>query len=110
MDNAGIDLVLGIMPFTVELLKSGCKVICCSNTKPALNDVTNKECEKAFNLASRTCVELDKAIHSNRLLFYESGGEGPCLDLRKLNKGKYILLTVINHIVFQGERDYIRVR
>lgn len=88
---------MGILPFTVELLKRGSKVLCCSNSKPALNDVTNKECEKAFKLAAKSCVELDKAINNNRLLFYESGSEGPCLDLRNLNIGKnmFYLLTII---------------
>lgn len=87
VDNAGIDLVLGIMPFTVELLKCGSKVMCCSNSMPALNDVTNVECEKTFTLAAKQCAEIDKALQNNKLLFYESGGKGPCLDLRNLNSG-----------------------
>lgn len=87
VDNAGIDLVLGILPFAVEFLKNGSQVICCSNSKPALNDVTHKECATAFNVASEVCEDIDRAIRNKKLLFFESGGEGPCLDFRNLNPG-----------------------
>lgn len=88
MDNAGIDLLLGILPFAIEFLRNGSKVICCSNSKPALNDITNKECDMAFNIASELNDDIEQAILNNKLLFFESGSEGPCLDLRNLPTGK----------------------
>uniref|UniRef100_A0A3B4YD21 4'-phosphopantetheine phosphatase n=1 Tax=Seriola lalandi dorsalis TaxID=1841481 RepID=A0A3B4YD21_SERLL len=41
VDNSGVDIILGVMPFVRELLSRGTEVVLASNSGPALNDVTN---------------------------------------------------------------------
>lgn len=89
VDNAGIDLILGILPLAREFLKRGSTVILSANSKPALNDVTHLECEIFFNRAMRHCSIIEDAIANNKLQFFESGGIGPCLDLRNLHAGNF---------------------
>uniref|UniRef100_A0A3Q3IL32 4'-phosphopantetheine phosphatase n=1 Tax=Monopterus albus TaxID=43700 RepID=A0A3Q3IL32_MONAL len=43
VDNSGVDIILGVMPFVRELLSRGTEVVLASNSGPALNDVTNGE-------------------------------------------------------------------
>lgn len=88
VDNAGIDFVLGILPFARELLKLGTKVILVGNTLPALNDVTFRELKSYINEASHQCNIFMKALNENRLQCYENGQRGPCLDLSSLPEGE----------------------
>ncbi len=43
VDNAGCDVVLGMIPLARELLRRGTQVILAANTTPSLNDITAKE-------------------------------------------------------------------
>ena len=43
IDNSGVDVVLGVLPFVVDLLKRGTDVLLCANNRPVLNDVTHGE-------------------------------------------------------------------
>jgi Damage-control phosphatase ARMT1-like domain len=43
VDNAGADVVLGMLPFARELLRRGCEVVLAANSLPAINDVTATE-------------------------------------------------------------------
>ena len=43
IDNSGVDVILGILPFVVDLLKRGTDVLLCANNRPVLNDVTHGE-------------------------------------------------------------------
>lgn len=43
VDNSGGDFVLGVIPFTEEMLRRGTSVILCANSYPILNDVTYAE-------------------------------------------------------------------
>lgn len=70
-----------------EFLKLGSTVILSANSKPALNDVTHVECQQYFNHAGQMCSVIEEALTNKRLMFYESGGTGPCLDLANLHPG-----------------------
>lgn len=43
VDNAGADIVLGVIPFARFLLQAGTRVVLAANTWPVLNDVTADE-------------------------------------------------------------------
>lgn len=43
VDNAGADVVLGVLPLARFLLQQGCRVVLAANTLPVLNDVTAEE-------------------------------------------------------------------
>lgn len=43
VDNAGADVVLGMLPLARELLRNGAEVVMAANSIPAINDVTADE-------------------------------------------------------------------
>ncbi|KAH8392321.1 hypothetical protein KR215_006025 [Drosophila sulfurigaster] len=84
VDNSGVDVVLGILPFVRELLKRGTKVLLCANSEPSLNDVTSRELRQLLDDCACQCSILDSAWRTGRLLVYANGQSGPCLDMRRL--------------------------
>lgn len=82
VDNSGVDLVLGILPFARALLKWGTRVLLCSNSEPALNDVTHTELLSVLNRAGSICPIMHQAILDGLLVPMPTAQSGPCLDLR----------------------------
>lgn len=87
VDNSGVDVVLGILPFVRGLLLRGTSVILCANEWPALNDITNAELENVLQSASLICPIINAASASGNLVVRSSGQRGPCLDLRTISVG-----------------------
>lgn len=90
MDNSGVDFILGILPFTRELLVLGTRVILCANSQPSLNDVTYPELQVYTCKAAQQCKILRNALVGNQLVLAENGQKGPCLDLKNLPSGKNV--------------------
>lgn len=84
VDNSGVDVVLGVLPFVRELLRRGTKVLLCANSEPSLNDVTSRELSALLDDCACQCDVLNSAWRSGRLLVYANGQSGPCLDMRTL--------------------------
>lgn len=84
VDNSGMDVVLGVLPFARELLQKGTKVLLCSNSKPALNDVTYQELEVLTRKAAIINEDIRQALMEDRLRILDSGQGSPCLDLSRL--------------------------
>ena len=53
VDNAGADIVLGMLPLARELLRMGSEVVLAANTQPAINDVTAAELRTVVAAAAR---------------------------------------------------------
>ncbi|KAK0087884.1 hypothetical protein PV325_013873 [Microctonus aethiopoides] len=85
VDNSGVDIVLGILPFVRDLLQRGTKVILCANSMPALNDVTYPELLVTLRDAANISKDIKYALKENRLMAMETAQAGPCLDLSRLN-------------------------
>lgn len=60
VDNAGADVVLGMLPLARELLRNGAQVVMAANSIPAINDVTADE---LVALLAEVCF-LSKAMPS----------------------------------------------
>lgn len=88
VDNSGVDIVLGILPFARQLLQRGTKVILCANRSPALNDITCGELRVLLDKCRTVCPLLGAALDERRLLVADNGQSGPCLDMRHLSDGK----------------------
>lgn len=86
IDNSGVDVVLGVLPFTEMLLARGTDVMLCANNAPVLNDVTCAELALILQRAAKCSPTLADALSSGRLLCLDSGQGSPCLDLAKLNR------------------------
>ncbi|XP_017794391.1 PREDICTED: pantothenate kinase 4 [Habropoda laboriosa] len=104
VDNSGVDIVLGILPFARDLLQRGTKVILCANSMPALNDVTYPELVITLRDAAKVCKVIKHALKENRLIAMETAQASPCLDLSRLNLD--LCLAMVKHnvdlIVLEG--------
>ncbi len=58
VDNAGADIVLGMLPFVRELLRMGADVIMAANSQPAINDITAAELIRLLHAAGQLCPIL----------------------------------------------------
>jgi len=90
VDNAGADVILGVLPLAREMLKRGTKVVLCANDVPSINDITIKELEE---LVFPTLLRMNdkdnvfkKAIESRQLSCIGSGSDLPVIDLREISE------------------------
>lgn len=89
VDNAGVDFILGVLPFVRELLILGTRTILCANSQPSLNDVTFQELQLYTCKAAQHCKILGNALVNNQLILAENGQKGPCLNLKDLTPGEW---------------------
>lgn len=86
VDNSGMDVLLGVLPFARELISRGTKVLLCANTRPALNDVTHQELQILVQrVADSVCPKMREALVQGHLQVLDSGQSSPCLDLSRIN-------------------------
>jgi len=86
IDNSGLDLILGVLPFVRELLNQGTNVMLCANSKPALNDVTYSELVLLLEQVALVNEEIARALQETRLWVMDSGQASPCLDLGRITR------------------------
>uniref|UniRef100_A0A667ZRY8 4'-phosphopantetheine phosphatase n=1 Tax=Myripristis murdjan TaxID=586833 RepID=A0A667ZRY8_9TELE len=86
VDNSGMDIILGVMPFVRELLCRGTEVVLASNSGPALNDVTNGELQILTERIAAMDPVIQSGLKEDRLTLVQSGSSSPCLDLSRLDK------------------------
>lgn len=82
VDNAGSDIVLGMIPFARELLRRGARVILTANTQPSLNDVTIDELKVLIDHVAGMDAVIGDALVDGRLQLVASGNWLPLIDLR----------------------------
>ncbi len=104
VDNAGSDVVLGMLPFARELLQRGARVILSANHTPALNDVTHEELGQLVEAVAAWDPVLGEARKRGRLLLVTSGNGIPLIDLRQL--GPELKRALVEHppdlVVLEG--------
>ncbi len=61
VDNAGADIVLGMLPFLRELLRLKCEVVLVANSLPAINDITAPELRSLLSAAAEVCPIIKAA-------------------------------------------------
>jgi hypothetical protein len=64
VDNAGADIVLGMLPFVREMLRLGCEVVMVANSLPAINDITAAELRRC-GLGPVVWVTNTAGMHSD---------------------------------------------
>lgn len=84
IDNAGCDVVLGMVPFARELLRRGTDVIITSNTLPALNDMTHDETVQLVEKIAEFDDLIAAALSDGRLELIPSGNGLPLIDLSRI--------------------------
>ncbi|MCB9838142.1 MAG: DUF89 family protein [Phycisphaeraceae bacterium] len=81
VDNAGGDVVLGVLPLARELLRRGSRVILAASELPVLNDVTAGELTALRAQAQR----IDSAFESGSLRICSTGTGTPLIDLSAIS-------------------------
>eukprot|EP00892_Ulva_mutabilis_P004953 jgi/Ulvmu1/282/UM001_0286.1 len=86
-DNAGSDVVLGMLPFMRELLRRGTDVVAAVNAVPSINDITVPEMRGIMERAA----EIDGAVladawREGRWRLVSSGNDAPVIDLRGVSE------------------------
>lgn len=107
VDNSGFDIILGILPFIIELLKSSSetKVILCANSKAAINDITYAELLLVLKKACQLNSVINEAYcNDERLVLMENGSASPCIDLSRISSSLAKLLDAseVDLIVLEG--------
>jgi type II pantothenate kinase len=82
IDNAGPDIVLGMIPFCRELLIRGTRVMMAANSAPSLNDVTALELVDLLEKARVLDASIDAALAEGRLTVEASGNWAPLIDFK----------------------------
>eukprot|EP00741_Cyanophora_paradoxa_P020883 tig00021318_g20161.t1 len=86
IDNAGSDVVLGMMPFTRELLRRGVRVCLAANSEPSLNDVTHDELGPLLERVAAVDAVMAGALREGRLTTVASGNRLPVIDLARVSE------------------------
>ncbi len=85
VDNAGCDVVLGMLPLTHLLLSQGTQVILTANRTPTLNDVTDVELADLVEQAARVDPVLAQGWRDGTLTIVHSGNGVPLIDLARIS-------------------------
>jgi len=84
VDNAGGDVVLGVIPLARALLERGTRVVLSANSSPALNDVTHDELSLLLERAATLDARIADALAAGSLRAVPSGNGLPLLHLGRL--------------------------
>jgi type II pantothenate kinase len=105
-DNAGSDLILGILPFCRELLRNGTSVVLAANEKPTINDITQEELLSLFTRVSTSPRVEDQvlcsAAESGQLSVVSTGSDLPIIDLSQVSAGIVEAARDADLVVLQG--------
>lgn len=85
VDNAGPDVVLGMIPLARHLLQQGTTVVLSANTEPSLNDVTHDELLDLIDRIAAFDPTIQDALQADRLRLIESGNWAPLMDLTRVS-------------------------
>ncbi|KAI7754072.1 hypothetical protein M8C21_009587 [Ambrosia artemisiifolia] len=123
VDNAGADVVLGMLPLARELLRRGTEVVLVANSLPALNDVTAMELPEIVAEAAKHCDILRRAaeaggllmdamintrdnpsekLSSTPLMVVENGCGSPCIDLRQVSSELAAVAKDADLVILEG--------
>lgn len=83
VDNAGWDIVLGMIPFARDLLTRGTGVVIAANTYPSLNDITYNELRPLIESIGGSDEVIGQALQSGVLEIVPSGNGTPLFDLTR---------------------------
>lgn len=85
VDNAGPDVLLGMIPFAREILRRGTGVILTANATPTLNDITHDELTGLVHQIAKFDSIIGGALSNGELELITSGNRFPLIDLRRIN-------------------------
>jgi uncharacterized protein with ATP-grasp and redox domains len=85
VDNAGSDIILGMVPLARWLARHGTEVVLLANDAPALNDITAEELKSVLAHLTGRDTLLDRLCSDGMVRVAGSGGGTPLIDLRAVS-------------------------
>ncbi len=85
VDNAGADVVLGMLPFGRELARRGVNVLLAANDQPSLNDITFDELGEVLARAAGLDPAIAEQLGTSRMESVNSGNHLPLIDLSQVS-------------------------
>ncbi|GBG00302.1 hypothetical protein Rsub_13064 [Raphidocelis subcapitata] len=86
VDNAGPDVVLGMVPLARELLKRGTQVVLAANEAPSINDITAGELRPLLARAADADPLLARCLAERALRVVSSGNDLGVIDLSEVSR------------------------
>ncbi|KAG2500599.1 hypothetical protein HYH03_001367 [Edaphochlamys debaryana] len=102
VDNAGPDIVLGMLPLARVLLGLGTKVLLLANRGPTINDVTAAELQPLLLQAAQVDARLAGAVEAGAIRVVCSGSDMPVIDLTQLSQEAVDACSACDLIVLEG--------
>lgn len=107
VDNAGPDIVLGVIPLVREWAARGMKVVLAANSKPALNDVTADELRALLEQLATNDPKLGDMISERTerdggISVVASGCTSPLIDLADVSEECCEAATDCDLLVLEG--------
>jgi len=99
-DNAGADMILGVVPFVRQVLdaKEDARVIIAANERPSLNDVTASEVEALI----QALASYDVMVPKDRIRVLSTGTAAPLIDLSNVDECFAAACREVDAIVLVG--------
>lgn len=86
VDNAGSDIVLGVLPVAREMARAGIRVVLAANDGPALNDITIGELPPLLAALAQHDAVMADLRERGRIACVGSGGDTPLIDLSSVSE------------------------
>ncbi len=102
VDNAGVDLVLGVLPLVRWMTARAARVTLLANEAPALNDTTADELNDVLGRAASGDATLGEALHAQRLRVVSTGNATPLIDLTRLDAACVEQIADADLIILEG--------
>ena len=102
VDNAGTDIVLGVMPVVREMARLGTRIVLAANSEPALNDITITELNAMLARLGGIDPVLFDLIERQSIVTVDSGGDIPLIDLSRVSDACNKAADESDLIVLQG--------
>jgi damage-control phosphatase, subfamily II, stand-alone protein len=102
VDNAGADIVLGVLPAAREMARAGMRVVLSPNIAAALNDITLAELDPLLERLAAGDAVLDSLMADGRLRTVDSGGDTPLIDLGQVSGACNAVAAESDLIVLEG--------
>ncbi len=102
VDNAGADVVLGMIPLGRELLRRGAAVILSANSTPALNDITHEELIELLAKIAGLDEVIREGLADGRLRTVASGNGTPLIDLKRISEALAAEAADADLLVLEG--------
>ncbi|KAJ7555868.1 hypothetical protein O6H91_05G058000 [Diphasiastrum complanatum] len=104
VDNAGVDVVLGILPFARELLRRGTQVILAANELPSINDITYPELLDIVTKVKDNTEGKESilGVDAQHLLVVNSGNDLPVIDLSSISPELAFAAADADLVILEG--------